>query len=83
MHRGDEKRVSSCSTRVRVLRETGEVLAGTRGAAARLGLKRTTFIPGLRRLEFPAKSMKTNNAIKSRETRREIRLPYAECATKL
>jgi formate hydrogenlyase transcriptional activator len=28
---------------VRVLRETGGVLAGPRGAAARLGLKRTTL----------------------------------------
>jgi hypothetical protein len=56
-----------------VLRETGGVLSGPRGAAARLGLKRTTLQSRMQKLGFPAKSMKTN-AIKSRETNR----PFGE-----
>jgi formate hydrogenlyase transcriptional activator len=35
---------------VRVLRETGEVLAGPRGAAARLGLKRTTLYSRIKKM---------------------------------
>ncbi len=66
---------------IRVLRETGGVLGGPRGAAARLGLKRTTLQYKMQKLgisreeyanrnwEFHAKNMRTNNASKSMRTR--------------
>jgi len=57
-------------TIVRVLRETGGVLSGPAGAAARLGLKRQRCSPECRSWEFPAKSMRTNNATKSMKTNR-------------
>lgn len=40
---------------IQVLKETNGVVAGPRGAACRLGLKRTTLLPRMKKLGIRAK----------------------------
>jgi len=54
-------------TIVRVPRETGGVLSGPRGAAARLGLKRTTLQSGMKKLGISRDEYENQQRDKERE----------------